>query len=425
MSTEKIVAAVEGLGKKFEDFESRLGKIEKQPATDNVRTIIGGAPPATIEQRKHLRAENRAAALKEYARGNDPFNGRGVRLGTYMRVVAIHKRGMLPGLSLAQIAQKVGGDEFGQLVDSHERALGESIFADGGAVVPEVLAAEIIEFLRAASVLRNLGMRSIPMPNGNIAVPRMTDGSTAYYKAENEAVTVSQPDFGRRRLSAKTLMALVPASNELLADAPAYFDMALRDDLVRAVAVKRDQAGIRGSGVSDEPAGIKNLIAAANSIAATAGSAPSVTTVDDELSQIVGVVEDANIPGISLGWIMAPRTKRYLADLRDGTGRYMYREEINAGMLRGHPLGVTTNVPKNLGSGDDSEIYFGDFAQLLEGDTLDLQVEFFPNGAWSNSGTIVSGISSDQSVFRAKSRHDFQLRHPEAFGLLTGVEWGA
>lgn len=427
MSTEKIVAAVEGLGKQVADFkseiEARLGKIEKQPATDNVRSLITG--PATPEQRKVLQAENRREAAELYARGADPFEGRGRRLGTFLRVVAAHKRGVFPGLSVVQISEKLGGADFAGIIEKHERALGESIFGEGGAVVPEVLAAEMIEFLRAASVLSAVGMRSIPMPGGNLTIPRMTDGSTAYYTAENEAGTVSQPDTGQRRLSAKKLMAIVPTSNELIADAPAFFDLMLRDDLARAVASRKDLAGIRGSGVSDEPTGIKNLIAAANSIAATAGSTPSVATVDDEISQIVGAVEDANIPLVSPCFLMHPRSKRYLADLRDGAGNYLYRAEINSGMFRGAKLGVTTNVPKNLGSGDDSEIYFGDAAQLLEGDTLGMQVEFFENGAWSNSGTIVSGISSDQSVFRAKSRHDFQLRHPEAFAMLTGVEWGA
>jgi HK97 family phage major capsid protein len=164
---------------------------------------------------------------------------------------------------------------------------------------------------------------------------------------------------------------------------------------------------------------------AGNSIAATAGSTPSVTTIDAECSQLEGAVEDANIPMERCGYIMHPRTKRYLYNLRDGVGGYLYREELRAGKFRSYAIGVTTSVPKNLGSGDDSELYFGDFAQFVMGDTLDMQVDFFPNGTYHDGSAFQSGINNNESVFRALSRHDFQLKHPDAFAMLTGVEWGA
>jgi HK97 family phage major capsid protein len=104
------------------------------------------------------------------------------------------------------------------------KALAESTFIDGGAIVPPQFSSEIIEVLRAATVVRALGAREVPMPNGTITMPYGSTGMTAYAVAENSNATVSQQVFGQLVLRAHKIRAIVPVSNDLLNDASPQAD---------------------------------------------------------------------------------------------------------------------------------------------------------------------------------------------------------
>ncbi|ENU2135518.1 phage major capsid protein, partial [Salmonella enterica] len=86
----------------------------------------------------------------------------------------------------------------------------------GGALIPQNMRNEVIELLRDRTIVRKLGARSIPLPNGNMSVPRLAGGSTAGYVGEGRDVKASGASFDDVKLSAKTLICLVPVSNQLI-----------------------------------------------------------------------------------------------------------------------------------------------------------------------------------------------------------------
>ncbi|MBX4313323.1 phage major capsid protein, partial [Mycobacterium tuberculosis] len=46
----------------------------------------------------------------------------------------------------------------------------------GGALIPENMQNEVIELLSDRTIVRKLGARSVPLPNGNLTLPRSAGG---------------------------------------------------------------------------------------------------------------------------------------------------------------------------------------------------------------------------------------------------------
>ncbi|MFI8099397.1 phage major capsid protein, partial [Citrobacter freundii] len=88
--------------------------------------------------------------------------------------------------------------------------------ASGGVLIPQNLHSEVIELLRDRTIVRKLGARSIPLPNGNMALPRLAGGATASYTGEGKDAKTSEARFDDVKLTAKTMIAMVPISNQLI-----------------------------------------------------------------------------------------------------------------------------------------------------------------------------------------------------------------
>ncbi|KKL70473.1 hypothetical protein LCGC14_2104520, partial [marine sediment metagenome] len=83
-------------------------------------------------------------------------------------------------------------------------------------------------------------------------------------------------------------------------------------------------------------------------------------------------------------------------------------------------------IPNTLGGGsNESEIYFQEFTEAVIGEALGMMVEVFPGGAYNDGSQIISGISTDETVIRLITEHDFQLRHTNTGAIVTGVLYGA
>ncbi len=77
----------------------------------------------------------------------------------------------------------------------------------GGALIPENMQNEVIELLSDRTIVRKLGARSIPLPNGNLSLPRSAGGATASYTGEGKDAKSSESKFDDVKLNAKTMIA--------------------------------------------------------------------------------------------------------------------------------------------------------------------------------------------------------------------------
>lgn len=319
----------------------------------------------------------------------------------------------------AHFAEQTWGTAQGQIVANME----QSTNTKGGFLVDTAYSRDFIDILRPRVVIRSLGAVSVPMPDGNLTMRKKTAGTSAGYIGERVAFPTTDVTVDQITMSAKKLAALVPITNQLIRRASIGVEAMVRDDLVEAVALKEDQQFLRGAGSATAPKGLLNLVAAPNKIDANA--TVDLASVTTDLGKLRLAVLNANVPMTRCGWIMSPRTKIFLETLRDGNGNIAF-PSVASGTLYGYPIGVTTSVPDNLGAGtNESEIYFGDFAQFLIGDTMSVTIAASDVAAYDDGGTIRAAFSNDETVIRIIEEHDTQVRYDTAFAVLQKVTWGA
>jgi HK97 family phage major capsid protein len=298
--------------------------------------------------------------------------------------------------------------------------------AAGGFLVPEDVAAEVIELLRPASVVMSLQPQILPMPNANLTMNRLASGASAGYIGEQQNVPATNIQHGQLRLTAKKLAALIPVSNDLLRAASTAYDRLVRDDMLTALGMRMDWAFIRGSGTEYIPRGLRfqNVGTAFESThILTMTASPNLVNVTTDLGRLELALQGQDVPMTRCGWLMAPRSAMYLQNLRDGNGNLAFPEMAN-GLLRGKPFRLTTQIPVNLGSGSDSEIILADFSQIVVGEHMGIEIAMSTEAAYIDaSATMRAAFSRDETIMRAIAQHDIGTRHLPAIAVLTGVTW--
>lgn len=310
-----------------------------------------------------------------------------------------------------------------KLGDSEVAMAIETSAGSGGALIPQNTANEVIELLRDRTIVRRLGARSVPLPNGNMSMPRMSGGATASYTGEGADAVTSEGTFDDVKLSAKKLIALVPISNQLIGRAGFNVEQLVLADCINAVAVREDKAFLRDDGTNNTPIGFKATATAANRTVPWSGTA-DLETIDAYLDSLMLALMSSNSMMIHCGWGMSPRSWMKLFGLRDGNGNKVY-PEMAAGMLKGYPIQNTNAIPVNLGAGsNESEIYFADFNDMVIGEDGIYRIDFSTEATYKDGeGNLVSAFSRDQSLIRVVTEHDVGFRHPEGLVLGTAVTW--
>lgn len=296
----------------------------------------------------------------------------------------------------------------------------------GGVLVPTNFSAGVIESLRPKSVVRRMGAVSLPLNNGNLTIPRIAGNTSVTYIGTENDISLTDMTFADLKLSAKKAAAIVPISNDLLAVAGVSprVDKQVSDDLATSMALSEDLHFIRGSGVGVLPKGLRYWAPAGNLVPMPVGG--TLADIDTFLGGLMLRLEVANVDLSACGWIMHPRIVRWLQSLRDGNGNKAY-PEIDAGLLKGYKFALTTQIPVNLGvGGNESEVYFVNFADCYIGEDEALAIAISTEAAYKDAGgNMISAFQRDQTLIRVISKHDFGPRHVESVAVGTGVTWGA
>ena len=310
-----------------------------------------------------------------------------------------------------------------------------SVTSSGGAVlIPTNLANYVIERLIPNSVVRMMGAQSLPLNNGNLDISRITGGATAGYIGRDADVPVSQQTFDKINLVAKKLAALVPIGNDLIrfAGIDPRVDSLVTNDIAISIANAEDAAFIRADGTANTPKGLRYWCASGNVLTSTVITALTgaalVQAITNDAGRAILAVRRANIRMRNPGWLMHPDSVQFLADLRTTTGDVVF-PEIADGKFRGYPVGITTAIPTTLtvggATGNGSEIYFVDFAEMIIGESLNISVAISMEAAYTDPGTglKVSAFERDQTLIRVITENDFGPRHTEAIAVIKDVTW--
>lgn len=373
-----------------------------------------------------------AVPLTESAQGNNsppagriegPYTAKpvaGAKMAQMVRLLAAAQGNQHQAAQLA----KTGG--FGGDI---EMALSTVTPGAGGVLVPENFATEVIEALRPTSIMRSMGVISLPLNNGNLTMPRITGNTVVTYIGTETDIPLTGMTFGDTKLSSKKAAALVPVSNDLLrmSGVNQRVDQLVANDLTVSMGLSEDLHFIRSDGDGGlSPKGARYWALPQNLINAPDVVGITLEKIDLFLGGMMLRVETANVQMKACGWLMAPRTLRWLQSLRDGNGNKAY-PEIEQGMLKGYKVGLSNQIPVNLGdNGDESEIYFVNFADCMIGEDMDLVIDFSKEASYKDAnGNMVSTFQRDQTLVRVIAKHDFGPRHVESIVVGIKVKWGA
>lgn len=382
-----------------------------------VEDILRSVEERQAESLKTAAAQQRdyAGELQRGALGGEPVKRSAAEttrgIGRMLRAIAA---GRGDPERAAAFANKEWGDA------AVVKALGVQDSAAGGFLVPDDWSADIIEFLRPATVVRRANPETVDMPNGTMNIPRLTGGSTASYIGENQNLALSGNTFGAVRLSWKKLGAVIPISNDLLRARSANADSIIRNDLVRAMAQAEDLNFLRSDGSQFAPKGLKYWTPSTNT---TTSAGSTLANMITDLSVLQLYLLNANVAMLRPHWFMSPRTMMAFETIQNSQGNYVFRDEMTSrGTLWGIPFATTTQIPINL-SGTNTELYLVDMADAVIGEATNLIIDASNEAAYYDGANVQSAWSQDQTSIRAIARHDFAMRHDQSVAYLSSVAY--
>jgi HK97 family phage major capsid protein len=292
--------------------------------------------------------------------------------------------------------------------DAEQRVMATSAIGSGGALMPSVLSARVIDAARAAAVVFRAGAQTLPMDAAEVNLARVAQDPVPSWKGENQPAMPSDVALERLALRARTLVGLVKASVELIEDAPNAGDV-IETTLAAALALELDRAALRGQsdgGGATMPLGIRGTSGV--NLVAVSG------LVDlDDFSAAVERITTLNGPSEGLSVIMNPRTWGSIDRMKDGEGLPV-RGPASWEALRKFQ---TTSIPITLAPGTATEPLLGFFPSLVVGMRTELQIEASRVAADSDG----SAFRNLQVWIRAYLRADVLVTRETWFSVLTGV----
>ncbi|HEY9460014.1 MAG TPA: phage major capsid protein [Paralcaligenes sp.] len=263
-------------------------------------------------------------------------------------------------------------------------------------VATTLMAGSFIEALRHRTTIMRLGFSMAGLV-GNVEIPKQTGGATAYWVGEGEDATEGVPTIGQIALSPKTVAAYTDITRKLMQQSTPDAEGIVRRDLVNAIAQALDYAGYYGTGVGNQPKGIKNYtginsvdFAVANPTFAELVSMESAIAADNADVNSMAYVANAKFRG------HCKTTPKFGA----GTEATIWEP---GGTVNGYRSEITNQVA-------DGDVFFGNFSDLIVAlwGGLDLTVDPY---SLSKSGGTRLVVFQDA---------DFVLRREESmcYGVL-------
>jgi HK97 family phage major capsid protein len=404
----------------IDDHDDRISKLEDIQSLEGKGDEVEPEDNATMHFENEFRGEPRfksASTRRTFAEAvRTPVND---ELGDKMArfIMGLHQTKMY--------GREAGLNFVEQRFNDHRvtRALSSLTQGAGGAMVPQDFYADIIELLRASTVVRSSNPMTIGGPNGNMTMARLASGATASYGVELASTAVSQESFDNIQFTASKLTALVPVSNSLIRRAAFGVEAIIREDLVLTVARREDLAFLLGAGgVGAGPVGFANLVTAGNTITAGSVASPGYQPALATLLSGLAALELGASRMIRPTWICSPLVKYFLAGLTDSVGASPFKDELMQAnpTLLGYPFKTTIQLGTATNAGI---IFLADFADVVIMDSYTPEVDVSVDGTWVTGGTTYSAFQNDSSLLRVILEHDFQMRHLQSLVMFNTTDW--
>lgn len=268
-------------------------------------------------------------------------------------------------------------------------------------IVPDDYRADqFIGLFRNSMVMRSLGARVLSGLRGDVVIPKQTGASAAYWLAEGDSLTESNPTFDTIKMTPKHVGALASMSRQLLQQANPSIEQLVRDDFVSVIGLAIDKAMIHGLAANDEPVGILNT---------TGIQTGSLATLDWEA--VIALLEKLALQNLTPNaMITHPAVATALrTTLKDSVAGAEYL--MQGGNMAGVPVNVTNQLDAKVTAGPPAvttgRLILGDFSQMIVGEWGSAEILANPYApTYYEAGAV---------QLRIMATMDMVVRNPKAF----------
>ena len=260
--------------------------------------------------------------------------------------------------------------------------------------------ANFIDLLRTKYVIGQAGVTFMPGVVGNLSIPKMSAGATAYHVAEGSDITESTPTLANVTGSPHTIGALVDVTRRMLEQSTPAIEALVRTEIEERLMRGVQIAVFAGSGESGQPSAITTATGINNPSISVAG-----TPTYAEILNFPGNIMADNAEADGQKFIMTAEVWAKLAATLVGTdGARTVLDPVSKTCI-GFPYFTTEDVPAN-------SLWFGDWSTVV--------VPFWGNGveiASDNAKLFASG----GITLRALLDYDVMVRQGAKLAYNTAV----
>ena len=181
---------------------------------------------------------------------------------------------------------------------------------------------QTVQMLPFRTLIDKLGVRRVPLVNGNLSIPRMDSTSAISWGGEETVGDTTQPVFGEVNMHAKKLFAKTAITNTLIRSSGVDVEGWIAEDLFRKARIGLDEALLHGTGSQYQPLGLENVTGVQ-----TTGGATTAIGVDmpNDLEALLG---QANVPMENVKWLLSPKGKSWLKSTKFTAGPFAWATEM-------------------------------------------------------------------------------------------------
>ena len=303
---------------------------------------------------------------------------------------------------------------------SYGTGAGLSATSGGSSLVAtNLLTGSFIELLRNKARVFQMGAQVLSGLVGNVDIPRQKAAGSTYWVGEGQTLNQTGAAFDKVSLSQKHIGALSIITRNMLMQSTPDVEMLARADLLATMALGIDAAVLYGSGTNGQPLGISNQ-AGVNSV--VCGPNGALITIDN-LIDMETAVALGNADSDSMAYMTNPAVVGTLKKIKSSTGQYLWTNSPlgqrtgTPGEINGYTVARTNQARRGLtkGTGTNlSEIYFGDWSQVIIGEWGVIEILPNPYAAGSYEQGAVE--------LRVMQSLDVGVRHAQAFSVCSDAQ---
>jgi len=302
------------------------------------------------------------------------------------------------------------------------------IGTQGGYLVGEELAPEILSPLRAQAVAFDAGVQRRSVTGaGYYTLPRMTTAPAAFRPGITQDITDDEAEFDIVTGSLRPIAFKVFLPRQMLMTSAYDVQAMITREGRRSIDLQIDkeifigEGAVTGSNTGAEIKGILRTLQTDSVLSSTNVVSLGTNGGDITFEDIIDgetQLADNNIPDSDeKAFVTNPKIRATLRKLTDADGNPLFRNGFNSEAFRdviGYPMFTSTQIPKDITTGSNSNTgyaFFGAFryAEYLMGD----QMEIIVDEVTLANKLMVRIIGYTFS--------DLIIHYPEAFYVMTGV----